>query len=68
MGGRHIVRTRDIAAGELILRETRMATGNLHETPPVCLTCWRIVDELYHHLRCSLPMCNDICTNSSSHR
>ena len=63
-----MVATRDIAAGELILRETPLTVGNLHETPPVCLGCWRIVDGLYHCPRCSLPMCNDVCANSYPHR
>ena len=68
MGGRHMVATRDIEAGELILRETPLTVGNLHETPPVCLACWRIADGLYHCPQCSLPMCNEICANSSPHR
>ena len=42
--GRHLVATRDLEAGSLVFRESPVLLGPLHETPPVCLGCFRPVN------------------------
>lgn len=41
--GRILVASRAIEAGGLVFREKAITVGNLHETEPVCLSCWRPV-------------------------
>lgn len=40
---RCLVATRKIAAGELVFEERPLAVGPLHDTVPVCLTCFKTV-------------------------
>ena len=44
--GRILVASRAIDAGGLVFRENAVTVGNLHETEPVCLSCWRPVSFL----------------------
>ncbi len=41
--GRCLVATRDVDAGELLFVERPAVVGPLHETSPVCLTCFKKV-------------------------
>ena len=45
--GRHLVATRDLEAGSLVFRESPVLLGPLHETPPVCLGCFRPVNKVH---------------------
>ena len=42
--GRCLVAARDITAGELIFREEALAIGPNHDTPPLCLSCLKVVN------------------------
>jgi len=66
--GRCLVATRDLDPGDLILKETPLVVGNLHDTPPICLACWKIVDGLYLCDECGLPMCDAKCSSDRNHR
>jgi hypothetical protein len=43
--GRCLVAARNIEPGELVFKERPVAVGPLHDTPPVCLTCFQKVIE-----------------------
>ncbi len=43
MNPKYSSQNRDIEAGELIFRENPLTVGNLHDTEPICLTCWKPV-------------------------
>ena len=46
--GRCVMAARDIAPGQLIFREEAVAIGPNHDTPPLCLSCLKVVNNHYH--------------------
>ena len=65
--GRFLVATRDLEPGDLVLVERPLTVGNLHETPPICLVCWQLVDGSFHCEKCDLPMCGSQCSLDPQH-
>ena len=60
--GRHLVATRDIRPGEVILEEPPVTGGPRQYTAPVCLGCHRLVSlSGYRCSRCQWPMCGKEC-------
>ena len=57
---RHMVASRDISAGELIMQELPCSLGPGHYTPPVCLGCYRTVDGSVTCARCGWPICSEV--------
>ncbi|KAJ1521974.1 hypothetical protein ONE63_002303 [Megalurothrips usitatus] len=75
--GRHVVATRAISAGEVILRCRPLAVGPKATTAPVCLGCCRLSSEASdgeddgpRHAcgGCGWPLCSRRCQRSSLHR
>ena len=67
--GRHLVATRDISPGEVILTEVPITCGPKQYTAPVCLGCHKFVPlSGYRCPRCDWPMCDEKCANSPLHR
>ncbi|XP_021915499.1 protein msta isoform X2 [Zootermopsis nevadensis] len=68
--GRHLIATRDIKVGEVILDEQPLVAGPSQVTPPVCLGCYRILTEqsACACLDCGWPMCSEDCARTPAHR
>ncbi len=58
--GRHMVASRDIKAGELIVQELPCSLGPGHFTAPVCLGCYKFVDGSALCSRCGWPLCSEV--------
>ncbi|KAF4518908.1 hypothetical protein B566_EDAN006746 [Ephemera danica] len=59
--GRYLVATRDINAGEVIIREVPIIEAPAQFTPPVCVICYESLtpDNARACDRCGWPSCND---------
>ncbi|XP_049950520.1 SET domain-containing protein SmydA-8 [Schistocerca serialis cubense] len=68
--GRYLCASRDIAAGELVLREPPLVWGPSQATPAVCLGCYVVLEaaSCVRCDRCGWPMCSQHCANSLDHR
>lgn len=76
--GRYMVATRDISAGETILKETPIVYGPKVSSYPVCLGCHHQLEatspddetpkQFYHCRGCDWPMCAPRCENSPIHK
>uniref|UniRef100_A0A0P4VWD8 MYND-type domain-containing protein n=1 Tax=Scylla olivacea TaxID=85551 RepID=A0A0P4VWD8_SCYOL len=66
--GRHMVATRDIRAGEVILREAPVVVGPKQRSPPLCLGCHRPPDGSYCCPSCHYPLCGPPCRASPVHK
>lgn len=68
--GRFFVSTADIREGDVILEEDPLVSGPLQTTPPVCLGCYVLLNELSRRdcSKCGWPVCSERCENSDSHR
>lgn len=71
--GRHLVATREIQPGEILLKEKPLVAGPKHcgdKTGkcifPICLGCFRIVSNKYFCTKCKWPMCNEECEKKVS--
>ncbi|XP_015595614.1 protein msta isoform X2 [Cephus cinctus] len=68
--GRYLIATRDLKAGELILRESPFILGPKSFTLPVCLGCHREFskgDVIENCERCGWPVCSVNCSNATIH-
>ncbi|XP_063243624.1 SET domain-containing protein SmydA-8-like [Bacillus rossius redtenbacheri] len=69
--GRYLVASRDVAAGELLLREAPLAVGPRADAAPVCLACYRPLPLRGDRLRCSrcgvVPLCDARCERGGGH-
>ena len=67
--GRHLIATKPIKQGEIILKEMPLIWGPSQITIPVCLGCAKPVDENTSKPcpKCGWPMCSEMCSNSPSH-
>ncbi|KAG8322786.1 hypothetical protein J6590_015777 [Homalodisca vitripennis] len=68
--GRHLVATRDIKAGEVVLRESPLLQGPSQVTGPVCLSCLQAISQ--HNSepcdKCGWPLCRKpSCRQSKQH-
>jgi len=62
--GRHLVASRDIVPGTIIMSESPIMVGPKQNTWPLCLGCYKIFTNpltLYYCSSCSLPMCGPEC-------
>lgn len=67
--GRHLVATRNIKPGEVILQELPLIKGPAQITAPVCLGCYKLLspETARPCLKCGWPMCNILCQQSPDH-
>lgn len=76
--GRYVVATRNISAGEVIMKENPLVIGPKVVSFPLCLGCHRSIkatspdDEtplsFYYCPDCGWPLCAPRCKNSNSHQ
>lgn len=75
--GRHMVATRDIKQGEMILKEKPAAAGPRMSSCASCLTCNKLLEPLkttenkwdfYKCTSCRWPMCGPKCEKSAIHQ
>ncbi|KAK3856724.1 hypothetical protein Pcinc_036968 [Petrolisthes cinctipes] len=66
--GRHLVATRDIRAGEVLLKEAPLVVGPKQKSHPVCLGCHKRVDGTTFCPACHYPLCSSACHYSSFHK
>ncbi|XP_046969776.1 SET domain-containing protein SmydA-8 [Vanessa cardui] len=74
--GRHMVATRDIQQGEIILKEKPAAIGPKMSCTPHCLSCGIKLQpiqkddqlDFYKCSSCNWPMCDVVCEKSEVHR
>ncbi|KAK7084473.1 hypothetical protein SK128_012411 [Halocaridina rubra] len=66
--GRHMVATRDIRAGEIILKEAPLIVGPKQRSVPICLGCHKPVSGSYACSKCHFPMCAPSCESSKYHK
>lgn len=73
--GRHLIATRDIRAGEIVLRERPLVRGPSQITSPVCVGCLQGLDEsqlcgadAVTCERCGWPVCSAECSADVGHR
>lgn len=59
--GRYLEASRDIKAGEIILRDSPLVVGPKQVTVPVCLGCFTPVNGSYSCTDCGWPMCGPEC-------
>ncbi|CAB3386012.1 Hypothetical predicted protein [Cloeon dipterum] len=66
--GRHLVATRDIKQGELIIRESPLVIGPKTVSTPICLGCCKPADLSYPCPGCAWPLCGVACSSSAAHQ
>jgi hypothetical protein len=68
--GRHLIATRDVKIGEVILQEEPLVAGPSQVTPPVCLGCYRLLTQECASPcpDCGWPVCDETCARASAHR
>ncbi|XP_022822822.1 protein msta [Spodoptera litura] len=74
--GRHMVATRDIQQGEMILREKPAIIGPRISCPTICLSCGKNLDpqeinsnwDYYKCSKCNWPMCGPECEAADVHK
>ncbi|XP_068617910.1 SET domain-containing protein SmydA-8 [Battus philenor] len=68
--GRYLEATRDIKAGDIILKEAPLITGPAQVTPPVCLGCYKLLEEgkTVACPKCGWSFCSKACTENELHK
>lgn len=69
--GRHLVATRKIKEGEVILRKSPLLSGPKMASYPMCLGCNKKLDvskPFYKCTKCKWPVCGEACETSSVHK
>ncbi|KAE8736581.1 hypothetical protein FOCC_FOCC017963 [Frankliniella occidentalis] len=68
--GRYLAAARNLAVGEVVLREAPLIEAPPPSTQPVCLTCYKPLFEASAKEceRCGWPMCGPECANNPKHR
>lgn len=72
--GRHLIATRAIRAGEIVLRERAIVRGPAQHTAPVCVGCLhaltpeQLTDPACACTRCGWPVCSAACQEAADHR
>ncbi|KAF2369132.1 SET domain [Trinorchestia longiramus] len=65
--GRHLVATRDIKAGEVVLKEGPLLVGPKQKSPGICLGCHRPAKD-YRCSNCHFPLCGPSCQRTKYHK
>lgn len=65
-----MVATRFISEGEVIIKENPLIDGPPQMTPPICLGCYNLIDELNKRdcSKCGWPVCSETCEKLDTHR
>lgn len=68
--GRYMEATRSIKSGDIILKEKPLITGPAQVTPPVCLGCYKLLEEgkTVSCTTCGWPFCSEECTLKEEHK
>ncbi|XP_064097943.1 SET domain-containing protein SmydA-8-like [Macrobrachium nipponense] len=66
--GRHMVASRDIRAGEIIIKEQPVVIGPKQRSVPLCLGCHKAVDGSARCSKCQFPICAPSCEISKYHK
>ncbi|CAH0725453.1 unnamed protein product, partial [Brenthis ino] len=67
--GRYLETTRNIKAGDVIMKEAPLITGPAQVTPPVCLGCYKLLEEnkTVSCVKCGWPFCSESCSEDAVH-
>ncbi|KPI99744.1 Protein msta, isoform B [Papilio xuthus] len=68
--GRYLEATREIKAGDIIMKESPLITGPAQVTPPVCLGCYKLLEagKTVSCADCGWPFCSEPCTRNEVHK
>ncbi|XP_055531487.1 SET domain-containing protein SmydA-8 [Wyeomyia smithii] len=68
--GRYLVATKDIKAGEIVLKESPLVYGPAQVTAPVCVGCLQglVENQFLECERCGWPVCQRKCQDHPSHQ
>ncbi|XP_063709401.1 SET domain-containing protein SmydA-8-like isoform X2 [Culicoides brevitarsis] len=68
--GRYLVASKDIKAGEIVLKESPLVCGPSQITPPVCVGCLQKIEEKRHTEceRCGWLVCRRECQDLPGHK
>lgn len=69
--GRHLIATRNIKAGDVIMKKSPLIIGPKTACLPLCLGCHKtisVINNIYRCSKCNWPMCDSICENSTLHQ
>ncbi|KAJ2940348.1 hypothetical protein O0L34_g22 [Tuta absoluta] len=68
--GRYLEATREIKAGDVVIKEVPIITGPSQITPPVCLGCYKLLEEgkTVACQKCGWPCCSEECTKKEDHK
>ncbi|XP_041981847.1 SET domain-containing protein SmydA-8 [Aricia agestis] len=68
--GRYLEATRNIKPGDIVMKEEPLITGPSQITPPVCLGCYRLLEEdnIVSCEKCGWPFCSEACTQNAVHQ
>jgi hypothetical protein len=68
--GRHLIATRDLKVGEVILQEEPLVVGPSQVTPPLCLGCYSLLTEQTATpcADCGWPVCSEKCARTRAHQ
>jgi len=67
--GRYMVATRNLKAGDVILREKAAVVGpSLEQSKPICVACAKSLQKTWHLCnKCKAPLCSKNCENHPLH-
>ncbi|XP_043198838.1 SET domain-containing protein SmydA-8-like [Amphibalanus amphitrite] len=66
--GRHLLATRNIRPGELVLRNAPLVVGPKQFSDALCLGCLRPLGPSVHLCQCGYPMCSPQCAAAAVHQ
>ncbi|KAJ0174416.1 hypothetical protein K1T71_009524 [Dendrolimus kikuchii] len=67
--GRYLEATREMKAGDIVMKERPLITGPAQVTPPVCLGCYKLLEDgqTLSCEKCGWPFCSEECTKKEEH-
>ncbi|KAL0871524.1 hypothetical protein ABMA27_005238 [Loxostege sticticalis] len=67
--GRYLEATREIRAGDIVMKEKPLITGPAQISPPVCLGCYKLLEggKVVSCEKCGWPFCSEACTLREEH-
>ena len=67
--GRVVVASRDIECHEIVLEDDPVAVSPTQDSPLLCLTCFKLLDEDSAHVcDCGFLMCDERCSQHERHQ